>query len=758
MTRSSSGSEHKTIRARLTRVGLAPSIILLAIWLAFSAVPIYQAHHSRMVAADIRDAAIPTADAFAALQEERRLAVDRLSVPGADPAALTAHRPETDSAVAEMRRTLRVAGESASPEIAGKIRSFDGLLAQLPRQRQRAETGQANRVETLDYYNEVLDSGLDVFEAYTDAVADTESGHAGHVGTELFRAADQMSRASSVGTAALAAGEFSTAEHLEFAQLIGSYRNTFTAEVPAAEPRAADLAGRLRAGPAWARVTELENQLIEHPPQRPGRFAVDATSWRQTTAQVSADLSAVAVEQVRSGALMAVSNASGHLIGLIVGSLVALAAMLLGILLAARNARVLVNRVLVSRLERLRDDTLLLATERLPNVMERLEHGEDLDIEAELTPLDYGADEIGQVADAFNTAHHTAVVAAVKENQAKEGANKVFLGIAHRNQGLVHRQLKTLDKMERSEEHPERLEGLFQLDHLATRSRRNAENLIILAGEKPGRQWRKPVRLVDVIRSAVAETEHYYRIRVHPAPELSLVGAAVGDVIHLLAELMDNATSYSPPRSQVQVHSSDTPRGVLIQIEDEGLGMRAADRDEANVLMATTPRFEDITRRGDSRLGLFVVARLAARRGIEVELREAEEQGTVAFVLLPPHIVAEEAAQGDKQSMSQLAEKARERASEQSVVREARTAPVSAIEEPVAEFEPRFPSDDPDEERPRLPRRDRQQNLAPQLRNDPDGGVAEDTAALQPERTRGTMSAFQRGTLDARRAGGRDRA
>ncbi|RRO18441.1 sensor histidine kinase [Saccharopolyspora rhizosphaerae] len=729
-------------------------MILLAIWLAFSAVPIYQGYRSLVDATEVRDAAMPTAEAFAALQQERRLAVDRLS--GGDPAALTAHKPRTDRTVAEARRTLRVAGESADPAIAGKIRAFDGLLAQLSRQRQRVESGQTSSADALDFYNEVLDAGLEVFESYTDTVADTETGHAGHVGTELFRAADQMSRAASLGTVALAAGEFSTAEHLEFVQLVGSYRNTVDAEVLAAEPRASELARQAQAGPEWARVDELENELIEHPPQRPGRFTVDAATWRQTTAQVSGDLSAVAAEQVRSGALMAVSNASGHLIGLAVGSLIALAAMLLGILLAARNARVLVNRVLISRLERLRDDTLLLATERLPNVMDRLEHGEDLDIEAELTPLDYGADEIGQVADAFNTAHHTAVVAAVKENQAKEGANKVFLGIAHRNQGLVHRQLKTLDKMERSEEHPERLEGLFQLDHLATRSRRNAENLIILAGEKPGRQWRKPVRLVDVIRSAVAETEHYYRIRVHPAPEVSLVGAAVGDVIHLLAELMDNATSYSPPRSQVQVRSSDTPRGLLIQVEDEGLGMRPADRDEANVLMATTPRFEDITRRGDSRLGLFVVARLAARRGIEVELREAEEQGTVAFVLLPPHIVAEEAAQGDKQSMSQLAEKARERASEQSVVREARTAPVSPVEEPVADDQPRFPSDDPDEDQPELPRRERRQNLAPQLRGDLDGGVAEDTASLQPERTRGTMSAFQRGTLDARRAGGRD--
>ncbi|MDI2032826.1 nitrate- and nitrite sensing domain-containing protein [Saccharopolyspora sp. TS4A08] len=756
MTRSSSGSEHKTIRARLTRVGLVPSIILLGIWLAFSAVPVYQGVHSRMVATEARDASVPSAESFTAIQQERRLSIEKLTGAGADAATMTARRVQTDRRVEGSWAGLQALADAAGPEVAAKLQSLEAQAAQLPKMRQRIDSGQVSRTEVLDFYDRILDTGFDLFESYAHGLAD--GGQAGHAGSELLRAADQMSRATSLGTGALAAGEFTQDEHLEFAQLVGAARNVLDSELPVAEPRPAELGRKLEDDPLWAQVSELQDQLIEHPPERPGRFGIDQATWRQSSGQVTDQLATIGIEQVRASAQSGVSSATGGLVGVIVGSVVALLAMLLGILLAARNARVLINRVLISRLERLRDDTLLLATERLPNVMERLEHGEDLDIEAELTPLDYGTDEIGQVADAFNTAHHTAVVAAVKENQAKEGANKVFLGIAHRNQGLVHRQLKTLDKMERGEEHPERLEGLFQLDHLATRSRRNAENLIILAGEKPGRQWRKPVRLIDVIRSAVAETEHYYRIRVHPAPELSLVGAAVGDVIHLLAELMDNATSYSPPRSQVQVHASDTPRGVLIQIEDEGLGMRPADRDEANVLMATTPRFEDITRRGDSRLGLFVVARLAARRGIEVDLREAEERGTVAFVLLPPHIVAEEAAQGDKQSMSQLAEKARERATERSVVREARTAPVSPIEEPVAEFEPRFPSDDPDEERPRLPRRDRQQNLAPQLRNEPEGGVAQDTAALQPERTRGTMSAFQRGTLDARRAGGRDRA
>ncbi len=178
---------------------------------------------------------------------------------------------------------------------------------------------------------------------------------------------------------------------------------------------------------------------------------------------------------------------------------------------------------------------------------------------------------------------------------------------------------------------------------------------------------------------------------MHPTPDVSLVGAAVGDVIHLLAELMDNATSFSSPDSQVQVFSSDTPRGVLLQIEDEGPGMPPADRDEANALLSTPPKFEDITVRGDSRLGLFVVARLAARRGIEVDLRDAAEGGTVAFVRLPTDLVASEPA-----------------------------------DHPLPTEPLRFPVTDPD--------------VPPQVGH-------------SPERTRGTMTAFQRGTREARRVG-----
>ncbi|MCI2419951.1 nitrate- and nitrite sensing domain-containing protein [Saccharopolyspora sp. K220] len=743
---SSSGSEYKTIRARLTRVGVVPSIILLTIWLGYSSLTVYDGYYSRVVATGVKNASIPAVNSLVALQNERRLAVERLSRPDVDPAALTSQRTQTDKAVGEMRANLRNLVADAPQPIAVRVRDLEALLAQLPQMRARLDRGQASRPETFDYYNRLLDAGVNLFDTQARVVPDLQSSHAGLVATEVFRAADQMSRAASLGSAALVSGEFSTEDHLAFVYLVGAYHAKLDTDMPAAQPRAVELHRQLTSSVDWRRLIEFENALVEHPPQRNGNFAVNEADWRQVTHEVSEDLVAVAVEQANAGAELGMQNGNSQFIQVLLGSLATLVAVLAGIVLASRNARRLVDRTLVNRLAKLRDDTLQLASERLPAVMSHLKRGEPVDVEAELAPLDYGTDEIGQVADAFNTAHHTAVVAAVQENQAKEGANKVFLGIAHRNQGLVHRQLKVLDKMERSEEHPERLDGLFQLDHLATRARRNAENLIILAGEQPGRQWRKPVRLVDIVRSAVAETEHYYRIRVHPTPDVSLVGAAVGDVIHLLAELMDNATSYSSPRSQVQVYSSDTPRGVLLQIEDEGLGMRPADRDDANVLLSTPPKFEDITLRGDSRLGLFVVARLAARRRIEVDLRDAAEGGTVAFVLLPNDIVANESRFEPRLARSRQPE------------RDLTPPPAHdlTVQRPVPTTEPpQFPSTDPDQ-RPVLPRRERQQNLVPQLRAESSAGDSDiaGQAGHSPERTRGNMAAFQRGTREARWAEG----
>jgi predicted regulator of Ras-like GTPase activity (Roadblock/LC7/MglB family) len=191
----------------------------------------------------------------------------------------------------------------------------------------------------------------------------------------------------------------------------------------------------------------------------------------------------------------------------------------------------------------------------------------------------------------------------------------VFLNIAHRSQSIIHRQLKVLDEVERAETDPDQLARLFQLDHLATRERRNAENLIVLGGGTPGRQWREPVPLIELIRSAISEAVHYNRVEHGRIPAVPVVGPAVADLIHLLAELLDNATAFSPPDTPILVRGNLVGRGLVVEIEDQGLGIPAEQREQLNTLLSDPPDFGMHTLSEETRLGLFVVARLPTGTG-----------------------------------------------------------------------------------------------------------------------------------------------
>ena len=241
-------------------------------------------------------------------------------------------------------------------------------------------------------------------------------------------------------------------------------------------------------------------------------------------------------------------------------------------LIAVRMANALVRR-----LRRLRTNTLEVAGERLPSMVRRIGDGEEVDVDAELVRVDHGTDEIGQVAEAFETAQRTAVAAAAAEAKTRGGFNKVFLDIAHRSQVVVHRQLEVLDVAESKQGDPEHLELLFQLDHLATYARRNAENLLILGGGQAGRKWRTPVALEEIVRSAISETEDFARVSAVRLPDVKVLGNVVADLIHLLAELVDNATSFSPPDSPVTVRGNLVGKGTVVEVEDQGLGISFED-------------------------------------------------------------------------------------------------------------------------------------------------------------------------------------
>jgi signal transduction histidine kinase len=299
----------------------------------------------------------------------------------------------------------------------------------------------------------------------------------------------------------------------------------------------------------------------------------------------------------------------------------------------------LLSRSINRRLSTLRRSAMTLAEEQLPSVVARLRRGESVDVAAEAPPLRVGSDEIGQVGHAIDAVRQTAIRSAIDEARVRQGVNDMFRNLARRNQSLLQRQLTVLDEMERGVTDPDILENLFKMDHLTTRMRRHAEGLIILSGSPPGRSWSAPVKLIDVMRGAVAEVEDYARVTVSTQSRVAVSGSAVTDVIHLLAELIENATSLSPPFTQVRVSGEVVANGFAIEIEDRGLGMTPQRVYELNERLANPP---DINPANTEQLGLFVVGQLARRHGIGVTLRPSPYGGTTVVALLPPTLIVAE--------------------------------------------------------------------------------------------------------------------
>ena len=301
-----------------------------------------------------------------------------------------------------------------------------------------------------------------------------------------------------------------------------------------------------------------------------------------------------------------------------------------------------VGRSMTRPLRRLRTGALDVAGVRLPDTVRRMTKGDAADAPLEVEPIDVDStDEIGEVARAFDQVHREAVRLAANEAALRGNVNAMFVNLSRRSQSLVERQIRLIDDLEQGEQDPERLSNLFQMDHLATRMRRNSENLLVLAGHELSRQRTEPVALVDVLRAAVSEIEHYERVIPNIQPGISVRGQAVNDVVHLLSELAENATTFSPADTPVHVsgHLLNSG-GALLDITDRGVGMDADEMAHANWRLDNPPVVDVAVSR---RMGLFVVARLAGRHGIRVRLRPASMGGLTALVWLPDEVITHEA-------------------------------------------------------------------------------------------------------------------
>ncbi|MDX3097285.1 nitrate- and nitrite sensing domain-containing protein [Streptomyces sp. ME01-24h] len=325
--------------------------------------------------------------------------------------------------------------------------------------------------------------------------------------------------------------------------------------------------------------------------------------------------------------------AAGARTDAIVNSAVVLVALIIAFIVAAMVARSMSNSM-----RRLRTSAFEVAEQRLPGLVDQLSRTDPgkVDTRVQTIPITSN-DEIGEVARAFDQIHREAVRLAAEQALLRGNVNAIFTNLSRRNQGLIQRQLTLITELENNEADPDQLQNLFQLDHLATRMRRNGENLLVLAGEEPGRRWNQPVPLVDVLRAAASEVEAYDRIELVGIPETEIHGTAVTDLVHLLAELLENATTFSSPQTRVRVTATRLPDGrVMVEIHDKGIGLTAEDFADINHKLADPPTVDASI---SKRMGLFVVGRLADRHGIRVQLRPSGEQaGTTSLVMLPEPI------------------------------------------------------------------------------------------------------------------------
>ncbi|WUS99448.1 nitrate- and nitrite sensing domain-containing protein [Streptomyces sp. NBC_00708] len=307
-------------------------------------------------------------------------------------------------------------------------------------------------------------------------------------------------------------------------------------------------------------------------------------------------------------------------------------------LLAAFILAGLMARQMSRSMRRLRTAAFSIAEQRLPSLVDQLSRTDPGRVDTRVQPIPITSqDEIGEVARAFDQVHQEAVRLAAEQAMLRGNVNAIFTNLSRRNQSLIEGQLTLITDLENNEADPDQLESLFRLDHLATRMRRNGENLLVLAGEEPGRRWNQPVPLVDVLRAASSEVESYERIELSGVPETEIHGQSVTDLVHLLAELLENATTFSSPQTKVRVTATRLPDGrVMIEIHDKGIGLTAEDFADINHKLANPPTVDAAV---SQRMGLFVVGRLSDRHGIRVQLRPSGEQaGTTSLVMLPDAI------------------------------------------------------------------------------------------------------------------------
>jgi signal transduction histidine kinase len=624
----------RTTSARRTLVSLVliPLLSLAALWGFTASITLGDAISNQHLNTLTNVVAPRTVAMEAAGQAERALTVawvDSGDHSSQQRAQLLAARRAYDTAIAAWRGAA-VPTRGLMPTT-GQARLDDLLIvmAGLPRIRGAVDAGTDSPVTAFTAYTTLSSAQISLLHEAA-VPPDPTLNLMTQAAIAFERALDFSGGAVALIQGALAAnGQMTQAERTLFAQVVAEQDLASGDTLSLATPQLAAVFRLAFDSPAYRQLQAAENRIIATPAGQ--HLPVSATAFQGIAQAVRANVGSA---QLALGPVMGAKSAQlsdDVRTELYLAAGLGLLAVIASIFVAVRFGRRL-RRELTS----LYDSARQMAGERLPRLVDRLRRGDDVDAEAESPPLPTGRiTEIADVARAFTAVQRTAVEAAVGQAALRKGVNQVFVSLSLRNQSLLHRQLGLLDDMERATSDPVALADLFLLDHLTTRMRRHAEGLLILAGSTPGRGWRDPVPVADVLNAAVAEVEDYVRVEVVTESTETVAGIAVNDVIHLLAELVENATVYSPPNTRVEVRGASVGHGFAIEVEDRGLGMPADEIAALNERLAQPPEFDLAS---TDQLGLFVAARLAQRHGIKISLRQSPYGGTSAIVLLPASV------------------------------------------------------------------------------------------------------------------------
>jgi signal transduction histidine kinase len=615
------------IRAKLTLVAAVPLLCLVVLVVAGSLAQAREAATATQLADEVRLSVVIT-DLVHELQRERGLSSGLVGgrFQDADRQRVDAQRVAVDNARRRLAESVARFGQNPAGET---IETATARLHGLEDHRAAIDARSLDVPGTLRWYTDTVRLYLDATAALARSATATGLVSPLNAYGALSEAKEAAALERGMMNGVFGVGAFGPDQYGQFLTLVATQkaqRDVFAANATDEQRQALDAA---LVSPEIARAARLEQQAIARPTGalevRPGEWwdlmTVKIDRYRTVEERLADDVVQAAdalAARARTQLLLFVGGGFGLVV-------------LSGIV-------VLVTAQALSRpMRALTDRAYRAARADLPDLIASLQDLSTEPATTELAPITSpGRDEVAELATAFDSVQQAAVDLAVDQAMLRRNVAEMFINLGRRNQALIGRQLSFIDRLERDEADPDQLEKLFRLDHMTTRMRRNAESLLVLAGAELPRRWAGAAPIADIVRAGLSEIEDFARVELADLGDAAVVGSVATDLTHLLAELLENATTFSPPSSRVEVHGTRRAEGYLLAIVDHGIGMSEAQLADANARIDELARFD---RSPSKLLGLYVVGRLAARHGVTVRLVESVTSGLTAKVLIPASVL-----------------------------------------------------------------------------------------------------------------------